>query len=668
MWREGENLAAILGSLTEAVTVQTVEGELVYANDAAARILGADSPEELLATPIREIMARFESANEDGSPLRFEQLPGRRILMGEKDPPPLVTRAVNLATGEERWRVTKATPIHDADGVVRWACNIVDDITDVKRAEIAQRLLAQAGEVLASSLDYEHTLGLVARLAVPHLADWCGVSLPDDRGVMIRSVAVAHADPEKVRFALEYNARFPVRADAPTGTAQVIRTGQSELATEIPDELLEQAIQDPEQLELIRTIGMRSVIIVPMVAAGRTIGAISLVNAESGRSFTQSDLELAEELGRRAGTAVENARLYTERSRIARTLQLGLLPPELPAIPGYATSTRYRPAGEENWVGGDFYDALQVRDGWLVLVGDVAGRGADAAALTALARYTLRASARLLEDPLAAVSRLNEELLERPDLSLCSVCCVLLREDEATILCGGHPLPFLVRDGRAVQVGRTGPMPGAFDDVSWAPVTVPLQADDVLVLYTDGVIDTVGDGERFGEQRLAEALAGAAGADDAVARVVEALEAFHLGAQADDTALLAVARTPLRSFPVPGDVHAPKLARNLVAAELAGVFDDAALYDVRVLVSELVTNAVRHGGADHDHPVLVNLGVFEERVRIEVRDPGPGFERPESPTPRPEGGGNGLLMVQVIANRWDVERGDGTCVWFEIDL
>jgi PAS domain S-box-containing protein len=666
MWREGENLAAILGSLAEAVTVQTIEGELVYANDAAAKILGCSSPEELLATPIAEIMSRFESTNEDGSPLRLEQLPGRRILSGDESPPPLVTRAINRATGEERWRVTKSTPIRDAQGVVRWACNIVDDITDVKRAEIAQRLLAQAGQALASSLDYEHTLGLVARLAVPELADWCGVSLPDDRGEMIRSVAVAHVDPEKVRFAREYNVRFPVRADAPTGTSEVIRSGRSELVPEIPEALLEQAIADPEQLELVRAIGMRSVMIVPMVAAGRTIGALSFVTAESRRSFTQADLELAEELGRRAGTAVENARLYTERSRIARTLQLGLLPPDLPEIPGYSSATRYRPAGEENWVGGDFYDALRVSQGWLVLVGDVAGRGADAAALTALARYTLRASARLLDDPLAAVSRLNDELLARPELSLCSVCCVLLREDEATILCGGHPLPFLIRDGRAAQVGLTGPMPGAFDGVSWRPVTIPLLPGDVLVLYTDGVIDTVGESDRFGEPRLQEALCPAASADDAVARVVEAIETFHVGAQADDMAVLAVARTPLRTFEVPGDLSAPKVARNLVAAELAGVFTEADLYDIRVLVSELVTNAVRHGGSDEDHPVRVNLGICDHHVRIEVRDPGPGFDRPEKPTPRPEGGGNGLLMVQAIASRWDVDRADGTCVWFEV--
>ena len=667
MWRSGQNLAAILSSLAEAVTVQTLDGELVYANDVAARILGAASPEELLATPVTEIMGRFDSFNEDGSRVRIEQLPGRRVLAGEENPEPLITRAINRQTGEERWRVTKATAIRDDDGIVRWACNIIDDITDVKRAELAQRFLSRASETLFSSLDFEDTLGQVARLAVPQLADWCGVSLPDERGVHLRSVGVAHADPEKVAFAREYTARYPSRLDAEGGTAAVLRTGRSELVPDIPDEMLAAAVTDPEQLALLRTIGMRAAMIVPMVARGQPIGVITFISAESGRSFTQADLEMAEELGRRAGTAVENARLYTERSHIARTLQTGLLPPLLPEITGFETATLYRPAGEENWVGGDFYDALQVPEGWLLIVGDVAGRGAEAASLTGLARYTLRSTARLLDDPLLAIARLNEELLERSRMSLCSVCCVLLRDGQATIVCAGHPLPCLVRDGRAVQVGQTGPMLGAYEDVTWTPVTIDLQHGDQLVLYTDGVLDTVGDGERFGEQRLLHALAEATGPADAVARVDRALDRFHVGAQPDDTAVLAVQRTPVRSFKLPGDVSAPRTARNLVVAELAPLFDEQDLYDVRVLVSELVTNAVSHG---HAEEVAVELIVTESLVRIEVTDPGAGFARADMPvTPRPEGGGNGLLMVDTIASRWDVgpTAEGGTCVWFEID-
>ena len=126
--------------------------------------------------------------------------------------------------------------------------------------------------------------------------------------------------------------------------------------------------------------------------------------SESGRLFDESDLALAEELGRRAATAVENARLYTERSRIASTLQQSLLPPELPEVPGFRLAGLYRAAGEQNEVGGDFYDAFEVPGGWMALVGDVAGRGAEAAALTSLSRHTLRAVGKLLGDPMASRS------------------------------------------------------------------------------------------------------------------------------------------------------------------------------------------------------------------------------------------------------------------------
>ena len=165
--------------------------------------------------------------------------------------------------------------MRDADGRVQLAVNVIEDVTEVKRAEQAQRLLAQAGQVLASSLDYEETLAQVAHLAIGELADWCGVTLPGERG-MLRSVAVAHVDPDKVRFAHELNERFPQRIDEPGGAADVLRTGTSQVVNEISDELLEQSVADPEQLEPIRELGMRAAMIVPMVAGGRTIGVDQL--------------------------------------------------------------------------------------------------------------------------------------------------------------------------------------------------------------------------------------------------------------------------------------------------------------------------------------------------------------------------------------------------------
>src|SRR5215210_3146924 len=257
---------------------------------------------------------------------------------------------------------------------------------------------------------------------------------------------------------------------------------------------------------------MRSVIIVPMTAAsGRPIGVISFINAESGRVFTETELELCEELGRRAGIAVENARLYTERSIIAHTLQRALLPPGLPEMPGYSLSALYRPAGEENWVGGDFYDAFAVRTGWVVVVGDVAGRGAQAASLTAFTRHVFRTAAQLHDDPLDAVAFLNRQLY--------------------------------VRQAREAEpIGEWGTMLGAWTQAEWPRSGVRVAPGDVLVLYTDGVTDATRGHERYGDERLRAALAESRDADDALRRIADGLADFEFGEQADDTAALAIVR------------------------------------------------------------------------------------------------------------------------------
>ena len=545
-------LTAALSTLAEAVTVQHTGGALIYANEAAARMLGFASAQELLATPIEQLIGTFDTTTEDGSPLRLEDLPGRQVLAGVREPKPLVTRALDRRTGEIGWRVTKASGVYGSNGELKLVVNVIEDITEVKRAELTQRMLARAGELLSSSLDYERTLQQVAELAVPQLADWCVVSMPDGHGY-IRGVAVAHADPDKVTFARRIGERYPSRVDAPSGSSQVLRDGVSQLVNEVSDEMLAAAAQDDEHLELLRSVGMHAGLIVPMSTGAKIVGVLTLINAESGRRFKAADVTLAEELARRAGTAVDNARLYTERSNIARTLQTSLLPGHLPQMPGWSAATLYRPAGEQNWVGGDFYDAFAVRGGWLAIVGDVAGRGAAAAALTGLARHTLRTAATLLEDPLEAVRTLNGELLGLERMSLCSVAAVLLSEDEegraiAEILCAGHPLPLLVRGGAVRPIGSFSPMLGAYEIDHWGRTSYLLEPGDLLVLFTDGVFDTVGAVERFGEERLARTLDGATDAPDAVARIDAALSAFEVGEQADDTAILAVQRMPVAAI------------------------------------------------------------------------------------------------------------------------
>lgn len=538
-----QQLQAILASLGEAVTVQDPSGALVYANQAAADLLGAASVAELLTTPVNDFLERFQTFNEDGSPLRVDQLPGRNVLAGGQ-PEPLVVRAINKETGDERWRLTKSTPVFGPDGNVALAVNIIEDITEAKRSEFSQRLLADASGVLVSSLDYGPTLQRVAELAVPQLADWCGVSIP--RGDLMEQLAVAHTDPEKVAFARRLGERYPTRLDDDQGAAEVMRTGRSQLYPEIPEELLAQGTVDEEHLALIRELGMTSAMVVPMRTPERVVGVISFVSAESGRRFSEADLELAEELARRAGIALENARLHTELSEVSRTLQEGLLPPSLPAVPGWSMTSLYLPAATDIEVGGDFYDVFPTAAGWMAVIGDVVGRGAAAAALTTMARYTLRTAGSLVGTPTMGLARLNESLRERGEMALCTAAVLLMRDDggESSLVCAGHPLPFLVRDGKPRPVGRTGPLLGAFDHGHWLAAPVNFESGDVLVLYTDGVIDarSQNGAGRFGEERLEETLVGATDAIDAVARIRGALAEFAGDEQADDTAVLALQR------------------------------------------------------------------------------------------------------------------------------
>jgi len=216
--------------------------------------------------------------------------------------------------GESRWVWTRASLLTDAKGRPQSFVGISRDITEQKRAEAARGFLAEATDALFGSLDLEQMLMQVAELAIRRLSDWCSVDLLDEEGRLV-SVAVAHVDPEKVSLARELRERYPPDPDAATGAPNVIRTGRSELYREISQELLEETVRDEEQLRILRNLGLRSAMVVPLEARGRAFGAIIFVSAESRRIYGDDDLALAEELGRRAAVAIDNVRLHTATER-----------------------------------------------------------------------------------------------------------------------------------------------------------------------------------------------------------------------------------------------------------------------------------------------------------------------------------------------------------------
>jgi serine phosphatase RsbU (regulator of sigma subunit) len=329
-----------------------------------------------------------------------------------------------------------------------------------------------------------------------------------------------------------------------------VRTGQPELYPDIPDEMIRAAAVDEEHYNEIVAIGMRSAIVVPMTTRGRTLGALTWVNGRSGRRFDEQDVELAHELARRCATAIDNARLYSDRSYIARTLQQSLLPVELPDIPGIETAARFRPTGEGNEVGGDFYDVFETGDrGWTVVMGDVCGKGPDAAAVTALARYTLRAAAMRERLPSRILQLLNEAMLrQRDDRRFCTVAYAYLekldRGARAGISTGGHPLPLVLRaDGSVEPVGAPGTLLGVVPDPNLEDRAVRLEPGDSLVFFTDGVIENRADSNGvLDERRLAELVATCAGSgpDAIAARIEDAAVMSQNGSPRDDIAVLVL--------------------------------------------------------------------------------------------------------------------------------
>lgn len=529
--------------LGESVTIRAPDDSIIYANRAAREDLGFDSLEELVSRSPRSLMDDYIVTDEDGRLLTLEDLPSVRLLHGEPAEP-LLLHAVSRATGDVRWRLLKAAALRDANGEILAAVTVIENVTAVKLAEVRTRVLAESGRLLVSSLDYQQTLRNVANVAVPALADWCAVELFDENQRR-EHIATAYRDPDRHRLAARLRELDPDTLDPRNLVARVVRTGVSRLYESVSDELLRRAARDDEELQLLRDLQMRSVAIVPLHAPRRILGAMTLMTAESRRRLTSDDLELAEQLARRAAVAVENARLHTKLSEIAVTLQQSLLPDELPEVPGWQIAALYRPAGEEERmdVGGDFYEVLDTDDGWFAVIGDVAGKGVNAAAMTSLMRHGARFASRLEPRPATILSQLNEFLRQRPGGSLCTVLCAHVCDGYIELSSAGHPPAMIVtRGGEVREAPKTGPLLGAFTDTTWPAETVTVGSEDLVLLYTDGVTETAGVSERFGVGRLRALLSEHAGSTpkELLAHLDAEIATFSSGSRRDDVAALAL--------------------------------------------------------------------------------------------------------------------------------
>jgi PAS domain S-box-containing protein len=308
-------LEMVLERAADAITVQGPDGELVYATHSAAEAMGFANAAELLATPASDLLDRFAILDESGKELPWSDLPSRRALAGESGPPRIV-RFRRRDSGEEHWSLVQATAVTSADSGMRFVVNTFQDVTELKRSEQQLRILADVGSVLAQSNGSEDALRQLAELVITELADWCVVDILEGNGP--RRLAVAHADPAKRRLAEEIERRYPPDAERSGSLASVVRTGRAVVTADVSRETLRAASADEEHFKLLEQAGIGSAVVLPLIARGQVLGAMTLVRAPTREPYSEADLPLLEELARRAALSVDNARLLEEANEAVR--------------------------------------------------------------------------------------------------------------------------------------------------------------------------------------------------------------------------------------------------------------------------------------------------------------------------------------------------------------
>ena len=430
-------------------------------------------------------------------------------------------------------------------------------VAEATEAAEAERLLRERlefvgtiNEALNQSTALRDLMARVTSAAVPRLGDWCSIHVLTGTSSSIPEVEVAHTDPNMVAFARQLQERFPYDPDAPTGVPYVIRTGETVFFPEITDDLITELDATEEERQIVAQLALRSAIAVPLVKRGRILGAMQFVMSSTGRRYTEEDVALAQAVAGRIASSIENQRLNDEQRAIASALQHSLLPASLPKVPGVEIAVRYWPAGERTEVGGDFYDvfALESENSFAVLMGDVCGTGPSAAALTGLARHSIRASAWHGDRPDDVLATLNRAVLRSDASTFLTATYAELDLSGPriglTLASGGHPLPVHMTSQGARTIGVPGSLIGVFEHPHFVADTTRLDPGDVVVFYTDGATDLRPphgiDAAQFtdlvatacGHRRTAETIA------DNIRRAIE--EILPLDQRDDDVALLVI--------------------------------------------------------------------------------------------------------------------------------
>ena len=410
--------------------------------------------------------------------------------------------------------------------------------------------LADASAAISASLDHRTTLTTIAELCVPRMADLCAIHLVED-GV-INTVAVVHIESERLAVVQRRQAEHPVDPAETSGVAQVIRTGRSELFRQVSEADLLAGAPDERRLNADRALGLSSVLLVPMVGRTGVIGAIALLHADSGRHYDDADLAIAEDLGRRAAVAVENAEEFTAQSgrlaaitRVAEAAQHAILAPVPSRVGPVLLSAAYVSATREALIGGDLYEVVTRTDGLRLIIGDARGKGVDAVRVATIVLGEFRAAAADEHDLEQVAVRVDRRLTSYlADEDFVTALIVDLRNDgRCQIVCCGHPPAILSRGGELTSIATLPTVPLGLG-ARPALTTEQLVPGDRLLLFTDGLVEARRPDGRFVDLATITAPLSSGALDTVLDRVLSALR-LQVGPDlGDDLALLAAEYRP----------------------------------------------------------------------------------------------------------------------------
>ncbi|MFI6857346.1 SpoIIE family protein phosphatase [Streptomyces sp. NPDC050416] len=642
--------------------------------------------EEMLGLRVSEIVD-----NEAGE--RAERSMARVLRTGEPQYEENYLRAPG-ETREHAWSVFES-PLRDAEGTIQGVCLSAHDMTEQFWARKRLQLIAEAGRRIGGTLDVRRTAEELTDVIVPALADFVSVDLvaalddlpepparvlPSDGPLLLRRVAlrsVIPGAPEAVVAAGQVDSY-------PEGSApyESLRAGRPTLHEVTDPAFTAWLAHAPERGERIRAFGIHSVLTVPLTARGTTLGVAFLLRHRNPEGFRHDDLVLAGELVARAAVSIDNARRYTRERNTAVTLQRSLLPRRLPRQAAVEVASRYLPAGGHAGVGGDWFDVIPLSGARVALVvGDVVGHGLHASATMGRLRTAVRTLADIdlpcdellthLDDLVARLSVEGEDGEDGETSGDVGATCLYAVYDPVSRRCcfagAGHPMPAVVRHGgRAELIDLPAAPPLGMGSLPHEATEVVLPEGSLLVLYTNGLIENRDRDPDAGVHRLREALARPALSLDALCdRVLADLLPQR---PADDVALL-VARTraldasQVATWAVPDDPSAVAQTRKDVVAQLERWGLSDAVFVTELVVSELVTNAIRHA----QPPIQLRL-IHDNTLICEVSDGGntaPHLRRARTY----DEGGRGLLLVAQLTERWGTRQGAaGKTIWAEQTL